>query len=227
MKKIFITMGIVLSLIFIFIAVYSNKKNTALLKGELNQKNSIIEGLEKEIEEKSKRYDEMVISYESKLTDNNNLDIDREGLASIGGIRLKYRMEQVSEILGKDYTVSEWSNYTETEKLWTYKDGIKIFFISDRVSRIELVSPKYGTDFNIRVGDGAKESIDKCKKIYKEFVSIHSSNGEPNLGWFESMNQEVIILHFNKNGDRFNDGIDVNNKKVKVEKIELSIYDFD
>ncbi|HOJ11355.1 MAG TPA: hypothetical protein PK733_12285 [Clostridiales bacterium] len=221
----------------------SNKHKTeddqlAVLKQELESKNSEIESLNKQLKSMQEELDikndelnktrfELESFHESKEQKNegseNQSDVydNHRKTVSLADIKLGYTMEQVSGVLGKNYKESEWEHFGDIkDKMWTYDNGVIIRLNRDMVYSIELTNAGYRTSFDVMVGDSALESINKCKKVFKEFVSIHSGDNKPNLGWFYTDNDEMIVLYFNKENNRFNDGVELS-EKTKVEKIEL------
>ena len=195
----------------------SVKEVTTNYEKTIEKKDIEIKGLKKKIEEMKNEIE--VLS--KKTSTDESKSIDGDNRISIAGIRLGYKMEQVAEILGTDYIEEEWIYYEEPNIKWVYKDGLIIYFNSEKVHNIDLTSSERRTDFGVTVGSSAKDAIDKCSKKYKEYVSMHSFDKKPNLGWYYTDNDELLILHLNPNGDRFNKDIVVN-EDIKIEKIELA-----
>lgn len=204
------------------------------IKIEIESGKKKIEYYEKEIkilESKIKEYDMEKFILQDKLKVKENeinqmLKDNNEGIISIAGLRLDYSMKQVYEILGNNYKNDEWYDYGDTpQDKWIYEDGLEIYFnYNGQVSIIELTSPLFHTNLGFRVGDNAIEILEKCKKEFEPFISIHSTDNKSNLGWFYNKKNELIILHFNTENDRFNENIKLT-ENTKVEKIEV-LYKF-
>lgn len=223
--------------------------NLESVKKELNIKINEVNTLRVEIESHKKKiidYVEDIKILESRIEEynmekfilqdklkikgnelNQMLKDNNEGVISIAGLKLDYSMKQVYEMLGNNYIDGEWYDYGDTpQDKWIYEDGVEIYFnYNGQVSRIELTSSLFHTNLGFRVGDNASEVLEKCNGEFEPFVSIHSSDNKPNFGWFYNNKNELIVLYFNTENDRFNENINLT-ETTKVEKIEV-LYKFE
>lgn len=185
------------------------------INNNLTQQQKIIDEYKAKLEQKDKEYNELneiarnfrkdaenfigqVEQLEYKLEEKRKQD----NMVSLNGIRLGYTREQVEEILGENYIEGSYVIWEETSIKLEYEGMIIKFDCDEKVRSIRLKSQLYNTDFNVKVGDTAIESLEICKGFFKEFTSIHLD--EPNLGWFETNNKEMIRLIFNDKEDWFN-----------------------
>jgi len=107
----------------------------------IREKDSALKKLEEEMKKFKIENEELLIKInvlEQELKEKR----ENGDQISIAGIRLGYTMAQVSEIIGKDYVVSDWTSIDERQnKKWLYGDKIEVLFLSDKVNSIKLKSP--------------------------------------------------------------------------------------
>lgn len=212
--------------------IRTNEVNTLRVEIESTMKKIVdyeeeIKILNSRIEECNNEKLMLQVKLNIKETELNQMFKDsNEGIICIGGLKLGYSMKQVYEILGNNYMDSESIEFLDiAQSKWIYDDGLEIYFdYEGQVSQIELTSSLFHTNLGFRVGDNAIEVLEECKKEFEPLVSIHSNDNKPNLGWFYNKKNELIILHFNTENDRFNENINIT-ETTKVEKIEV-LYKF-
>lgn len=145
----------------------------------------------------------------------------------IGGIHIGDSKDKVVEILGTDYkeTVQEESGYFgEPYILMEYKDKAQVVVGRDSEKVFEMVSytSDLATNIGVKVGDTAKDALDKYCSKYEETQSIHT--GGKLTGWFNVENGAIMILDFNKNDEMLiNENV---TPESKIEMIKLTHSNF-
>lgn len=145
----------------------------------------------------------------------------------IGGIHIGDSKDKVVEILGTDYkeTVEDESGYFgEPYVLMEYKDKAQVVVGRDTKKVFEMVSytPDLATNIGVKVGDTAKDTLEKYRSKYEETQSIHT--GGKLTGWFNVENGAIMILDFNKNDETMiNENV---TPESKIEMIKLTHSNF-
>jgi len=146
----------------------------------------------------------------------------------IAGISLGDSSDKVKELLGDDYKETEQEEggyFGESYYVWDYSDKGIYFIIgkdSDKVFEIELYAGDLKTNMGDKVGDTAKDILDKYRAKYEEPTSIHSD--EKLEGWFDLGDTLLIIFDFNKDDESLvNDKIQPDSK-VEIIKLTSSMF---
>ncbi len=220
-KRIF---AVIFSLVFLFSGCGNqNKQQLESLTKELAETKSSLEVSQKDVLRLQEALNKQQATNQELLKllakDKPAADTNINGMLSVNGIRLGYSKTQVLDSLGDNYTESGWNFYESVQKIWEYSNGLKIYFVDDVVYSIVATGSGIAMDIQVYIGMDAKDALEIAKSVLTPYVSIHSLDNKPNLGWFSSKNDEMLILQFNKAEDRFNENVDINNAKVEI--IEL------
>lgn len=148
----------------------------------------------------------------TKVNDNPTVN-SKVRPASLGGICLGDKMDDVEKALGKDYTESietDESGYIGEDMIvWTYKKGIVVTIGKKSKEVINVVSnsPEIQTDLGIKAGDKAKLVFDKYRPVFKEVKSRHDNSVL--TGWFDIGNGIIVIFGFeDKNSTKINNVVE-------------------
>lgn len=203
------------------------------VKSELKNLSEQVTSMAASLEEKDKRLEE----YESRLMELEAAKVNTEPTdimqplpgdeaktpIKIADISLGYSKKLVESILGSDYKKEtwEWLDEKQNEK-WVYDNGITVKFYQDYVRSIAVSKPGIATDFGVQIGLDALSSISICEQRgMTPFTPVESENYVPIPGWYQSANDELLIMQFNDNGDRFNSDVDLSSTQYTITAYEL------
>lgn len=130
--------------------------------------------------------------------------------------------EPSEETIGFNEGYGENSSYMT----WKYNDDLVIMFNPIFAESIIISSSEYTTNLNIQVGDLAVDALEYCNSNFEKYYGTNYSQEEPLLGWYYTKNGNVLIMHFNKDGNRIQNNITIS-ADTKVEKIEYTTDLFD
>lgn len=136
------------------------------------------------------------------------------------GIGLGSSNYEVEEAFGKDYTVESIHDefYDKVLTTWKYPNA-DVVLVDNQVVEIVLYNDFYDTNFGVNVGDFAHQAITVCDNFIYQYVSPHTEDGTPNLGWYHDDEGGILIIYFNDKDDKLN--MDVNVETARIGKIVL------
>jgi hypothetical protein len=153
------------------------------------------------------------------------IDTSKIGIA---GISLGDSKDKVKEYLGDDYKEiyqEEGGYFGEAYYVWDYSNKGITFIIgkdSGKVLEIELTGGELSTNMGDKVGDTAKDILEKYRAKYKEPTSIHTN--EKLEGWFDLGDTLLIIFDFDKDDGSLVNGKIQPDSKVEMIKLTSSMF---
>ena len=148
----------------------------------------------------------------------------------INGLNLGDSRKEVINALGNNYMeelIEDESGYIgEDFYFWNYDNGNKVMIgkNSKKLLGITINNSNIKTSLGFKVGDKAKDVLERYRNKYDELVSIHTD--EPVTGWFMVSKNIVLIFDFEE-GDysRVNDNINSNDKVKTIQLAYIKHFD--
>lgn len=184
----------------------------------LNEKISVLEKIIYEQEE--------LIDYLQKIVREIN-GVEDEYKILLNGIGIGDSSKAVEKSYGTDYQVESYfdEKFGITVTLWNYSNA-EVSFVDQEVVEILLINDYYDTNFGVNVGDFAYQAINVCDDFFEPYISNHSPDSTPNLGWYNDSDGGTMIMYFNQEDDKFNTEVEV--ETARIYKIDLkSTWMFD
>ncbi len=141
----------------------------------------------------------------------------------IAGIGLGYSKDLVETIIGSDYKEEswEWLDGKKQDK-WVYDKGITIKFYDDYVRSIQVSKIGIHVDNGVQVGVDAYSADMLCtERNFEPYIASYNGTEGIIPGWYESDNDELLILVYNEDGDRYNTGLDSKSSSLFITGYEL------
>lgn len=150
-----------------------------------------------------------------------------EGSPSLGGVKLGMSVEQVTQLLGDNYSdeIREEGGYFGESYIVRRYHGCDLVIGQDsgQVKQIDVYSADYPTNLGVKVGDPALPALEQYRLKYDEYVGNQSP--ETLAGWFVVEPGTLLIFSDQENRDRINKDLTPDSKIYGITLGRVEYFD--